>query len=160
MLNLKKMLSVVLLWTVAAIAWADSGMEVKDGWVRWVPPVSENSAAYFTLHNSSDHALDILSASSDVARAVELHNVIKTGDLMQMQMQMQDKVVVPAQQSLSFQPGSYHVMLIGLHKPLEENQPVSLTLHFADGKSLQVPLTVRKDAGSSAGGDEHQHHHH
>lgn len=158
MLNLKKILAVLSLWMFVAVAWADSAVEVKDGWVRWVPPVSENSAAYFTLHNTSDKALDILSVSSDVARAVELHNVIKTGDLMQMQ--KQDKVVVPAHQSLQFQPGSYHVMLIGLKKPLEENQSVSLTLHFADGTTAPVSLTVRKDAGGKSGADEHQHHHH
>lgn len=158
MLNLKKILSVLLFWTVAAVAWAGSAVEVTDGWVRWVPPVSENSAAYFTLHNPTDKPLELVSASSDVARAVELHNVIKTGDLMSMQ--KQEKIGISAHQTLQFQPGSYHVMLIGLKKPLEENQSVSLTLHFADGATAPVPLTVRKDAGGKSGTDEHQHHHH
>lgn len=158
MLNLKKVLPVLSLWMFAAVAWAGNAIEVKDGWVRWVPPVSENSAAYFTLHNPTDKPLELKSASSDVAHAVELHNVVKDGDLMSMQ--KQEKIGIPAHQTLQFQPGSYHVMLIGLKKPLEENQSVSLTLHFADGTAVPVSLTVRKDAGSTPAADEHHHHNH
>ena len=151
------LLRVMLLWAVATGVWAE-GLAVTDGWVRLVPPVSENSAAYFTLHNKSDQPLEILSASSEVARVVELHNVIHEGGLMSMQ--KQDKVTVPAQKSLEFKPGSYHVMLIGLKQPLQENQAVTLTLHLAGGATTQVALTVKAEAGKPAQGDADMHHHH
>ncbi len=155
-MKIETVLRVVVLWLVAGFAWADD-MVVTDGWVRLVPPVSQNSAAYFTLQNSSDKAVDILSASSDVADVVELHNVIHANGVMSMQ--KQDKVTVPAQQKLAFKPGSYHVMLIGLKKPLQENQAVNLTLQLAGGATLTVPLTVKAEAGNQ-GHDMHQHHHH
>lgn len=139
---------------VSGVAHADCAVKADNGWVRWVPPVSPNSAAYFTLHNVSDKAVDVVAAESDAARAVELHTVVKTGDLMQMT--PVEKVAVAAGDKVEFKPGSYHVMLIDLKQPLEKDSQVKLTLRFADGESLQLALPV-KDEGPS---EDHSHHHH
>ena len=155
---MKNLLAAIVLWSLAGWGWADTALEAKEGWVRWVPPVSQNSAAYFTLHNHGDKTATLVSASSDVAAAVEIHNVVKQGEVMSMQ--KQDKVEVGSHKSVQFQPGAYHVMLIGLKKPLLEREAVILTLHFADGASLNVPLTVSKDPGQSGNDADHQHHHH
>jgi len=85
---------------------------------------------------------------------VELHTVVKTGDLMQMT--PVEKVAVAAGEKVEFKPGSYHVMLIDLKQPLEKDSQVKLTLRFADGESLQLALPV-KDEGPS---EDHSHHHH
>lgn len=140
---------------VSGVAQADSAVRVDNGWVRWVPPVSPNSAAYFTLHNVSDQSVDVVAAESDVARAVELHTVVKTGDLMQMT--PVEKVAVAAGETVAFKPGSYHVMLIDLKQPLAKGSHVMLTLRFADGESLQLALPVKDE--EPADHDSYHHHH-
>lgn len=149
-----KRLSLALLLSVAAgFAQAESLLSVNGGWVRWVPPVSHNSAAYFTVENKGEKPVDLVGVDSDVAKAVELHTVEKTGELMQMK--PLDKITVPAGDSVIFQPGSHHVMLIGLKEPLQQKQDVAMTLRFSNGESLPVSLPVQQD-----GEDKHDHHHH
>lgn len=134
---------------------ADSKLSVEDGWVRWVPPVSGNSAAYFKLSNNGSTPVDLVAVESAVAKAVELHTVEKSGELMQMK--QLDRITVLAGGSVIFQPGSYHVMLIGLKEPLQEKQNVAMTLRFSDGETLPVLLPVKQDG---EGQNDHHHHHH
>lgn len=152
---MKKQGLVWMLGLWAAVAQAGDGLEAKDGWVRLVPPVSANSAAYFTLHNPSVRAVAIVAAESAVAQTVELHDVVHENGMMRMQ--KQDQVQIPAHASLAFQPGGQHVMLIGLKQPLQAGQAVSLTLRLADGAQLTVPLVVKADEGTADHGG-HQHH--
>ena len=143
----------VVLSVLASWAWADNGLSVENAWVRMVPPVSANSAAYFTLHNMGKTAAELVGVEGDVAKAIELHTVIQEGDMMRMQ--PLKKLDVPAGDCVLFKPGSNHVMLIGLKQPLTEGQQVPMTLRFSNGESLTFELTVKNDAG-----DDHAHHQH
>lgn len=149
---MKRLLLLALLLSGCA-SWTQtqSRLSVEEGWVRLMPPVAPNSAAYFTLNNQGKTAVDLIAVESDVAGVLELHTIVEEGELRRMQ-QLQ-KVTVPAQGSVQFKPGSYHVMLIGLKKPLQENQIVPLTLRFVSGESLAVSLPVKQD-----GEGKHDHH--
>ncbi len=146
-------LVIVVLFAIAKVAFAETLLSAEEGWVRWVPPVSANSAAYFTLHNETKTDAVLVAAESDVANAVELHTVVQKGDVMAMQ--PLEKLIVPAQDCVRFKPGSHHVMLIGLKKPLQEGQAVAMTLRFASGETLPLTLTVKSDGAD----DAHAHHH-
>ena len=150
---MQRWMVVLMLTLMTGVAHADSKLSVEAGWVRWVPPVTGNSAAYFTLHNEGDSDKVLVAAESAVAKAVELHTVVQEGELMRMQ--PLQKLAVPAHDCVVFQPGSHHVMLIGLTQPLQEGQSVAMTLRFADGETLPLTLTVTN--GASA--DDHAHHH-
>lgn len=147
---MKRLLLLALLLSGCA-SWTQTQppLSVDDGWVRLMPPVAPNSAAYFKLNNQGKTAVDLVAVESDVAGVLELHTIVEEGELRRMQ-QLQ-KVTVPAQGSVQFQPGSYHVMLIGLKQPLQENQRVPFTLHFASGESLAVELKVKDPAREQNG---------
>lgn len=147
---MKRLLLLALLLSGCA-SWTQtpSPLSVEDGWVRLMPPVAPNSAAYFKLNNQGKSAVDLVAVESDVAGVLELHTIVEEGELRRMQ-QLQ-KVTVPAQGSVQFKPGSYHVMLIGLKQPLQENQMVPLTLRFASGESLAVELQVKDPASEQSG---------
>ena len=155
---MKRVLLATVLSVCAAWAQAESLLVVTDGWVRWVPPVTGNSAAYFTLQNKGKTAVDLVAAESAVAKAVELHTVVQEGELMQMK--PLEKIAVPAGESVVFKPGSHHVMLIGLKEPLQENQKVALTLRFSNGESLPVDLVVKNPVEQDHSGHHEHHHHH
>lgn len=159
----------LVLGCIAGMAQADGHLSVSEGWVRLVPPVSDSSAAYFTLANSGDTPAVLVAADSDAARTVEIHTVEKQGDVMQMK--PVERLSVPAGEQVRFQPGSYHIMLIGLNAPLQEGKAVALTLRFAGGETLAASLPVQKDAGGGhhphhadhehhQPADHHGHHHH
>ena len=57
---------------------------------------------------------------------------------------------VPANGSVVLKPGSYHVMLIGLKKPLTAGETFPLTLTFAKAGNISVTVPVQA-MGANAG---------
>jgi copper(I)-binding protein len=43
---------------------------------------------------------------------------------------------------ITFSPGGYHIMLMGLTQPLSAGQTFPLTLTFADGSKVATTVTV------------------
>lgn len=143
-----------LILLLPALVWAD-GLTTEQGWIRWVPPVSPNSAGYLMLHNESDQDRVLVGASSAVAEAVELHTVIQQQGASTMQRLKQ--LAVPKQDCVMFEPGGNHIMFIGLKQPLVLGQVVKVSLQFANGDTLDVDLMVKE---GQSGGHEHHHEHH
>ena len=140
---MKSVMMAFVLALLAPLAFADAGISVDHAWLRMVPPVSSNSAAYLSVHNNTDQAVELVAVKSDIAKAVEMHTVIKEGNTMRMQ--ALPLLEVPAHDSAHFTPGGNHIMFIGLKKPLEEGLQVPLTLVFDNGKTLVVTLTVKRE---------------
>ncbi|MCX7859450.1 MAG: copper chaperone PCu(A)C [Chloroflexus sp.] len=99
------------------------------------------SAAYMVLVNNG--AADaIVKAESDVAKSVELHNVIMENNVMQMR--QVEAIEVPANGQVELKPGGFHVMLIGLNRDLKEGDEVVIKLTTRSGKTIEVKAPVRK----------------
>ena len=45
--------------------------------------------------------------------------------------------------AVELKPGSYHVMLIGLKKPLKKGQVIKIKLHFDDKSTIDVEAPVK-----------------
>ncbi|MES9832718.1 MAG: copper chaperone PCu(A)C [Candidatus Thiodiazotropha sp. DIVDIV] len=115
---------------------------VDDPYVRAVPPGQPNSASFMSIHNKSDKAIALVSASSSAAEVVELHT--HTMEEGMMRMRRVEKIDLPAGEMTSLKPGGLHVMLIGLKQKLVPGEMVGLTLSFDDGSQLKVDAPVRK----------------
>ena len=50
---------------------------------------------------------------------------------------------VPASGSVELKPGSYHVMLIGLKKPLKAGETIALTLDFEKAGKVSITVPIR-----------------
>lgn len=135
---------------------ADAGVTVTDPVARAMPAVAPTSAIFLTLHNGSDRDRALVGAASPAARAVELHNHVMLDGVMAMRRVA--KVDIPAGQTVQFQPGGLHIMLIGLNHALEDGSSIALTLEFADGEQQQLTVPVGQPGGGM--GHMHQHMHH
>jgi len=108
----------------------------------------------------------LVSASSDAAGAVEIHNHIMEGNVARMR--RVDGVPVPAGGTAVLAPGGYHVMLMDLKGPLKEGESVKLKLGFEKAGELEVEAKVRPlgasgaksgdGAGAKSGGSTHKGH--
>ena len=98
-------------------------------------------AVYFTIHNKGSAADELLSASSTVATAVQLHQSTLTNGISSMK--QVNSVDVPAGGSVSFDPGNYHVMLIGLKRDLNVGDHFDVTLSFKQAGDITVSVEVR-----------------
>ncbi|WP_037940768.1 copper chaperone PCu(A)C [Sulfurospirillum arcachonense] len=112
-------------------------IQIKDAYVRAVPPNLQNSASFMKIINLSDKTIYLQSASSNVAKNVELHEHTMSNGMMKMQ-QVKD-IKIPAKSSVELKPGGLHVMLIGLNKKLIPDEVVtSLTLNFSNNTSITI----------------------
>ena len=133
-------LVVTLSELLAACGSAGAGsLQVKNAWAR--PGLADgNSAAFFVINNpSADDTL--LSVSSDVAGAVEMHQTTMEDGVMQMN--QQENVPVPKGKT-TFEPGGLHVMLIGLKNDLTVGDSFDITLNFKAAGEQVLTVTVQE----------------
>lgn len=153
------------LLTLAGSAW--SQVAVSNAWVRATVPGQQATGMFATLTAKQDSTL--VSASSPVAGTVEVHEMKMEGDVMKMR--AVPALALPAGQAVSLKPGSYHVMLMGLKKPLPDGSSVPLKLVIEDAQkkqtTLDIKVPVKKVAPAQAAdeaGHDHSHghgdHHH
>ncbi len=114
---------------------------VKNAWVR-AADSTQTTAGYLTLINEGDGELAVVAATGLLADEVQMHETIRTGNLVSMR--ESSRLVVPARGTLGFAPGSNHFMLIGLRHSLTPGSPVRFTLLFEDGSTLPVEAEVRR----------------
>lgn len=103
---------------------------------------TENGAVYMKLTNNSQSDDALISAKTDVAKTVELHETtMGEGDMMQMRPVI--NIPIPAGDSVTLQPGGLHVMLIGMQKQLAPGDKINLTLTFEKAGSQTVEAEVK-----------------
>jgi len=121
-------------------ACGEKALNVSDAWAR--PSTSGgNSAIYLVIDNPTSSDDVLLSASSTIAAAIELHMSTMDADGI-MSMQPLANVPVAAGSQVTFQPGGLHIMLIDLNEDLIIGEYFSVTLHFqtAGDLTLEVPI--------------------
>lgn len=98
-------------------------------------------AVYVTLSNSGAQADALVSASTDAARTVELHETRQEGGVMKMR--PVKTIPVPAGGTTELKPGGYHIMLMGLTHDLKPGDKVAVTLEFEHGGQMRVEAPIR-----------------
>lgn len=114
---------------------------LQKGYVRGLPPGQSNTAAFFSVRNTGNNAVVLTAAQSNVANSAELHQHTMSANGV-MSMAQVPSVSIAAGQSFSFEPGAYHIMLLGLHKPLQKDQQVEIKLIAQDGSVYGYTLPV------------------
>lgn len=136
-------------------AFASQSVLVSDGYIRETIPGTVISSAYMTLKNTTGEALTLSHITSSVSKRIEIHE--HTMDEGMMKMRQRENLVIPANSSVTLQPGGLHLMVFELEQSLTAGHTVSLTLHFSEGESLaiNVPVNSLKKSGTQ----KHMHHH-
>lgn len=132
------------------------GLFLKSGMAKPSVPGQKVSAAYVTLVNPTDQAIQVNAISSDVAENTEFHTMKMEGSKMVMR-QLED-VSIPAQGELVLRPGGDHIMLMQLHKPLQLGDQVNMTLELSNGESFSMTVPV-KTSEKQAESAQMMHHH-
>ncbi len=140
----KALLGSILL---AGLSLAQPKIEVRDAWVREVPPTSKMSAAYMVIENKGNQPDKLVGASNNASEITELHETVGG------KMRRVKDIEIPANGKAELKPGGLHIMLINLKKPLKEGDTVELTLKFEKSGEIKVQAPVKKGMGG------HMHRH-
>jgi copper(I)-binding protein len=124
---------------------------VERAWARETFKMAKAGAAYITLNNPSDSDITLVSASVDasVASMVEIHETKMANGMMQMQ-ELENGALIAANQTLVFEPGGMHFMLMGLAEPLEAGKQLKLTMTFSDESEKTVDMLIQDMRNRSA----------
>ncbi len=138
-------LSTVALCIAASVSAADvkvGNLSIDDVWARTGQP-GQVSAAFMDVKNKGT-ADKIVSAHCDCAKATELHDMkMADGKMLMMQVPAMD---VPANGDLKLKPGGYHIMLIGLNRPLVAGETLPIKLKFEKAGEVTVHAQVKDRA--------------
>jgi len=143
--------------TFALAQGAETSITVDQPYARATPAGATTGAVYMTLINKAQAADRLTAASSTAADKLQIHEMAVTNGIMQMR-ELANGLPVPAGGSVALKPGGYHVMLIGLKKPLKAGDTFPLTLTFEKAGNISVTVPVQamdasKDKGGGMGGN-------
>lgn len=99
-------------------------------------------AAYLTISNSAATPDTLLGTSTSIAQAAELHTITMANGVMQMR-PIVGGLAVPAHGQIALAPGSTHLMLLGLRRPLRPGDTFDLTLQFAKAPAVTFEVKAR-----------------
>ena len=84
--------------------------------------------AFMKIHNDEAKQDFLVGGSSPVADRVEVHTHVNDNGVMRMR-EVKGGIPLEAKGVTELKPGSYHVMFMGLKKPLKEGEKVPVTLN-------------------------------
>ncbi|WP_417700833.1 copper chaperone PCu(A)C [Pseudophaeobacter sp.] len=145
----------VLFAAVAAVSLAGAAsaegakIMVQDQYARVSTKMATSGAAFMNIMNMSSEADQLLAVRSDVAKRVELHTHMESGDGIMKMVHVEDGFAIPAEGSHLLQRGGDHVMFMGLTETLEHGDVVPLTLVFQNAGeiSIEIPVDLERKPG-------------
>jgi periplasmic copper chaperone A len=130
-----------MLLVLLAVTACSDGLTVSDAYIRGLPPGQTVTAAFMTLNNRLDQECRLVGAASPIASSAEIH--AHTHHNGAMSMRPVEEVALPAGETVSFEPGGYHLMLFGLQNSLSDGEEYRVTLFFEGCPEVVVTMPVR-----------------
>ncbi len=115
---------------------------MKEGWVRLPPAAMPMMAGFGRIANPCPMPVVIVSASSPAFGEVSIHETRNVDGVNRMR-EVEQLRIAP-DDSVTFKPGSLHLMLMRPHAPLKEGSKVVVELKLQDGREILSELVVRK----------------
>ncbi|KAF0284546.1 copper chaperone PCu(A)C [Spiribacter roseus] len=119
---------------------AQAELIIEDAWARATPPGFSKGAVYLEIRNDSRRSDTLVGVHTERAGRAELHRTIEEGG--NSRMVHTPRVRVPAEGSVTFEPGGRHVMMMGIDEALTEGERFSLELEAETAGTLRVNVEV------------------
>jgi len=126
-------------------------IKVSGPWARATPKGAAVGGAYFKVTNSGTASDRLVGGSSDAAQRLEIHEMSMDDGVMKMR-ELSQGLEIKAGETVEFKPGGYHVMLVGLKKPLMQGQNVRATLQFEKAGKMDVVFKIGSIAAQNGSG--------
>lgn len=119
---------------------------VEDAYARTSTMMSKSGAAFMIIKNGTGVDDRVVSATSDVAKKVELHTHISDGNGVMQMVEVEEGFAVPAGGVHALKRGGDHVMFMGLNRALAHGDVVTVTLTFekAGDMTIEVPVDLER----------------
>lgn len=138
-------------------AWAHGftlgNLEIGHPWSRATLPGAKVAAGYLTVKNNGAEADRLIGIESPIAGKAEIHEMAVKDGIMTMR-PLAGGLEIPAGGEMKLEPGSFHIMFVGLKEPAVEGVKFPATLTFEKAGKVDVEFAVDKPGG----GEDHSGH--
>jgi len=135
-------LAAIIASSALAHGYRARSIAIQHPWARETAPRQIVGGGFMTLVNHGAAEDRLLSGSTPVAAEVQLHTMSMDGGVMRMR-QIQGGIAIPAGGTLELRPGSYHIMFMGLKRPLRQGERFPVTLRFQRAGTISVQFAVQ-----------------
>lgn len=116
-------------------------LEIVGAFARASPKMAAAGAGFMTI-KSLGESDRLIGFSSPACNQPELHTHIHDDGMMRMR--QVESIDVPAGGEVKLEPGSFHLMLIGLNGVLTMGENVDVTLVFEKAGAVNITLPIKK----------------
>ncbi|WP_430256602.1 copper chaperone PCu(A)C [Neorhizobium sp. DAR64872/K0K18] len=116
-------------------------LKISGGYVRAMLPGQPVGGCYLVIRNTGSENDRLVSASSPLSPAVEIHEMSMQGQIMKMR-RLDGGISVPAGQTVELKPSGLHLMFTKVATPFKQGESVPLTLNFEHTGRLELSLPV------------------
>jgi copper(I)-binding protein len=129
---------------------------IDHPWTRSTPKSATVAGGYLKITNTGSAPDRLTGGSVDVARKLEVHEMSMDGGVMKMR-ELKNGIEIPAGATVELKPGSYHIMMTNLARPLSKGEKVKGSLTFEKAGKVDVEFTVEALGSSPASHEGSKH---
>ena len=130
-------------------------MHISTPWARATPKGAAAGAGYMTITNKGTAPDTVSCVSDDASAQCQIHSMTMEGGVMKMR-PVEGGLEIKPGETVTLQPGGYHIMFVNLKHALEQGQSVKATLKFEHAGTVDVEYPIAAIGapapGAAAGG--------
>jgi len=127
-------------------------LQISQPWTRATPKGAAVAGGYLKITNTGTTPDRLLGGSTALAKRFEIHEMSMDGGVMKMR-ELKDGLDIAPGATVELKPGSYHIMMMNLSKPLAKGDRFKASLNFEKAGKADVEFAV-EGIGASAGGQD------
>ncbi len=131
---------------------------IDHPWTRATPKNAPVAGGYLKITNTGTTPDRLTGGSVEVAKRFEIHEMKMDGGVMKMR-ELKDGLDIAPGATVELRPGSYHIMMMNLSRPLTKGEKVKGSLTFEKAGKVDVEFAVEAIGGSPAGMKTKEHGH-
>lgn len=116
-------------------------LEISGAFTRATLPNQPVGGGYVTITNTGDTEERLIGGTAGFAGEVQVHEMAMVDDVMNMR-QLGEGLAIPAGETVTLEPGGYHLMFMGMQEALVEGQTATVTLEFERAGSVEVTFAI------------------
>lgn len=118
-------------------------LKIEHAWVRPMPRGAPTAAGYVTITNKGRTPDRLTGATTKAAASIEIHQTSMMGSVMRMR-PVPGGVDLPAGQTVSLDPGGYHLMFIGPSHTFRAGEHIIVDLRFTHAPAARTDFIVQE----------------
>jgi len=126
-------------------------IHIATPWARATPKGASTGAGYMTITNKGTAPDRVSCVSDDASAQCQIHSMTMEDGVMKMR-PVEGGLEIKPGETVTLQPGGYHVMFVGLTHALEQGKTVDVKLKFETAGTVDVQYPIAAIGAPAPGG--------